>query len=135
MRVIILFFACALSGATTAQDLDPRNGQALYDSYCTQCHGTDAMGTGPMSSILNVEIPDLTQISGRNGGTFPIDQVSMQIDGRARLLAHGGDMPVFGPMLDSARQIPMQLPSGQTLMVSQPMAELLAYLASLQSEE
>ena len=133
MRIFKLFFVFLISGAAHAQDIDPENGRALYDSYCIQCHGADATGTGPMAAILNVGIPDLTQLSARNDGVFPRDQVAMQIDGRARLLAHGGEMPVFGPMLDSARLIPMQLPSGQTLMVSQPMAELMAYLEVIQT--
>ncbi|MEM6480820.1 MAG: cytochrome c [Pseudomonadota bacterium] len=134
MRRIIFGILSALTGAAVAQEVDPQNGQVLYQNHCIQCHGADATGTGPMSAILNVDIPDLTQISARNEGHFPLKEVSVQIDGRTRLLAHGGDMPVYGPILDSALQVPLQLKSGQTLMVSQNLADLLAYLETLQAE-
>lgn len=120
------------SVAATAQEPDPQAGRALFQSYCAQCHGADATGNGPMAEIIAIETPDLTTLAARNGGVFPLEAVARQIDGRAPVLAHGGDMPVFGPFLDSDEQLVFRLPSGQPMMTGRPVADLVAYLDSLQ---
>lgn len=122
----------AWAAAASAQDLDPEAGRALFMDHCMQCHGADARGDGPMSGLLAVSTPDLTTISARNGGGFPTAEVAKQIDGRARVLAHGGDMPIFGPFLDTALQVPLRLPSGQTMMTGVPLAQVMIYLESIQ---
>lgn len=75
-------------------------GPNLYKSYCASCHGTDAKGGGPMAGSLKVSPPDLTRISARNGGTFPLARVSRTISGEEPLPhGHGThEMPVWGPV-------------------------------------
>ena len=95
-----MIFALAAAGAASAQEIDVEAGKNLFLNSCWQCHGLDAKGFGPMAEMLAIETTDLTELSKRNGGVFPTEAVAMQIDGRSPLLAHGGEMPIFGPSLE-----------------------------------
>lgn len=122
------------AGTAPAQEADPEAGQGIFWTYCWQCHGSEARGDGPMAEMLAIETPDLTRLAARNGGTFPTGDVAMKIDGRAALLAHGGDMPIFGPVLQGDRSVAMRLPDGQPMLASRPLADLVVYLETLQTE-
>ncbi|MFW8595080.1 c-type cytochrome [Cribrihabitans neustonicus] len=124
----------AAAGAAGAQEPDAEDGRNLYITYCWQCHGLNAAGNGPMAEMLAIDTPDLTRLAARNGGEFPLEAVARQIDGRAPLLAHGGEMPLFGAALDSDRKVALQLPSGQPMMTGVPLANVIAYLQSVQEE-
>lgn len=119
------------TGPLTAQDA--AQGQELYAAYCATCHGADATGTGPMAELIAIETPDLTGLSARNGGVFPAVMVASQIDGRDLMLAHGGQMPLFGRFFEGDEAVALATPSGQPMMTSQPIADLLAWLESIQS--
>ena len=123
-----------LAGAATAQEADVQAGRDLYMAHCWQCHGQDASGTGPMAEMLAIKTPDLTRLAARNSGVFPLEAVARQIDGRDALLAHGGEMPIFGPFLDTGRSVALRLPSGQPMMTGLPLANLIVYLESVQKE-
>lgn len=75
-------------------------GPNLYKAYCASCHGVDAKGSGPMARSLRVSPSDLTQISARNGGTFPLARISRIISGEQPITrGHGPhEMPVWGPV-------------------------------------
>ncbi len=50
-----------------------------------------------MAGQLKATPTDLTQLSKKNGGVFPMNAVYDSIDGRRELKAHGTrDMPVWG---------------------------------------
>jgi hypothetical protein len=87
-----------------------------------------------MAEVLAIATPDLTGLAARNGGVFPLEGVARQIDGRAPLLAHGGTMPIFGPFLDSDEHVVFRLSNGQPMMTGLPVAELVVYLQSIQTE-
>jgi mono/diheme cytochrome c family protein len=124
----------AMAMPLAAQEADAEKGQALFASYCAQCHGADAKGGGPMAEMLAIETPDLTVLSRSNDGIFPTFVVATKIDGRAGVLAHGGDMPIFGPFLESDQNIAIALPNGQPMMTGLPLANVLVYLESIQAE-
>ncbi len=72
-------------------------GKQEFDANCATCHGSSGKGDGAFSDMLLVTIPDLTTLSARNGGKFPVDRIYGVIDGRAELRAHGlRQMPVWG---------------------------------------
>jgi len=75
-------------------------GPALYKAYCASCHGIDAKGNGPMTPVLKVLPPDLTKISERHDGMFPLTLIERIIAGDELLIrGHGSrDMPVWGPI-------------------------------------
>ena len=60
-----------------------KGGRELFVQNCAACHGTNAQGTGPLTSHLLGNPADLTKLSKRNGGTFPFWRVYRVIDGRA----------------------------------------------------
>lgn len=132
VRAIVMLLATA--GAVSAQSLDVDAGKDLFMSHCVQCHGAEAKGDGPMADMLSISTPDLTGLTARNDGVFPTAKVAEQIDGRARVMAHGGDMPLFGPYLESDQHVPLRLPSGQTMLTGMPLANVIVYLESIQSE-
>ncbi len=80
---------------TAAQTFDL--GKREYDAHCAACHGMTGQGEGSYSSYLNKTIPDLTTLSKRNGGVFPLALVYEAIDGTRDIGAHGTrDMPIWG---------------------------------------
>jgi len=129
-----LLLAVTLTGSASAQEVDLQAGRDLFMTHCWQCHGQDASGNGPMAEVLAITTPDLTRLAARNGGVFPLEAVARQIDGRDVVLAHGGEMPIFGPFLDTAKMIALRLPSGQPMMTGVPLANVVVYLESLQQE-
>lgn len=129
-----MILALAVSGAASAQEIDVEAGKNLFLTSCWQCHGLNAKGFGPMAEMLAIDTPDLTELSKRNQGEFPTEAVAMRIDGRSPLMAHGGEMPIFGPSLESDQNVALRLKTGQQLMTGLPLANVIAYLESLQAE-
>ena len=72
-------------------------GPALYKTYCAACHGPEAKGNGPVASTLKIPPADLTRISARNGGTFPLMRIRRVISGEEERRGHGA-MPAWGPV-------------------------------------
>lgn len=74
-------------------------GDNLYKAYCASCHGEDAKGNGPMAAWLKIPPSDLTRISARNGGTFPLERIDRIISGEEALPSGHGTraMPVWVP--------------------------------------
>ncbi len=71
-------------------------GKLEYQSNCASCHGNDGKG-GAYVDFLKVTPPDLTQLSKKNGGVFPLERVYGVIDGRQEVKVHGPrDMPIWG---------------------------------------
>ena len=131
MRLVSLILALGLSGPAAAQDTV--QGEALFGFYCATCHGTAATGNGPMSPSLVVAPADLTTLAARNEGSFPTTRVVMRIDGRDPLISHGSMMPVYGDFFEGT-DVATKAETGQPIMTSQPIADLLAYLETLQQE-
>ena len=72
---------------------------------------------------------DLTQISARNGGTFPIEKVMSQIDGyRSGPRA----MPEFGSYLVDDRTVMVETEPGVFTPAPERLAGMAQYLESLQ---
>ena len=73
------------------------NGKAMFETYCTPCHGKEGKGDGPAAAALKTKPADLTGLSARNGGTFPNDKVRRFIEGRETVTGHGTrEMPIWG---------------------------------------
>ena len=93
--------ACILSGFDSVYALDKkaqlRLGKVEYLNNCASCHGADAMGDGPVASVLSVKPTDLTMIAKNFNGKFPHEHIYKVIDGREMINPHGDtDMPVWG---------------------------------------
>lgn len=121
-------FVAALGALTLGAGCTPTPdvpvGRSAYPQYfaqyCAACHGADATGTGAA--------PDLTRISARNGGTFPMTMVMSQIDGYGR----GGGMPEFGEYLLDDRTVAVELETGEVSAAPERLVGMAEYIESLQ---
>ena len=127
-----LTIALILSGlAQQAVAQDSVLGAELYERHCATCHGLEARGNGPMAPALIVQPSNLTTLTERHGGTFPVERIVMRIDGRDPLVSHGSPMPVYGEFFAGTDLI-LKTETGQPVLTTQPIADLLAYLETLQ---
>lgn len=135
MRLLIglTLAACAFGLPGYAQDADI--GRAHYHTHCATCHGLEGRGDGPMSGVLMIKPVNLTELSAANGGTFPLERVVKRVDGRDPLVSHGSPMPVYGDYFEGTFDVPMKAPSGQPILTSQPVVDLVAYLREIQRVE
>jgi hypothetical protein len=90
--------AQAQQGGSTAQSVDV--GKFEYETHCAVCHGLGGKGDGPYVRLLRagIVLPDLTELSRKNNGVFPFNQIVEIIDGRlpeARV-HRPTDMPIWG---------------------------------------
>ncbi|MFW2541384.1 c-type cytochrome [Primorskyibacter sp. 2E107] len=125
--------ALVLPGAVLAQDADV--GRALYRTHCATCHGLEGRGDGPMAGVMLIKPVNLTELAAQTGGRFPLERVIKRIDGREPLVSHGSPMPVYGDYFDGSFDVPMKTPSGQPVLTSQPVVDLVAYLREIQIVE
>ena len=80
----------------------PGSGPEMFRSYCAPCHGLDGKGTGPAASALKKAPADLTILSKKNNGKFPVLEVQNMIRGDGSPEAHGSrDMPMWGDLFRS----------------------------------
>ncbi|MDF0600329.1 cytochrome c [Psychromarinibacter sp. C21-152] len=131
MRRWMMALGLAVAGPAAAQEVD--TGEALFRAHCAACHGVDATGKGPLAAMLTVPVADLTVLAARNGGEFPLLDVIRTVDGRSILAAHGGPMPVFGPMTGGGSAV-VDGPEGTVLETTGDIVKIAEYLATLQAE-
>lgn len=95
--VVALSLSClaAVSYAAATEKADP--GKREYRDKCAVCHGMSGKGDGGGIDVLKTAPADLTLLSKRNGGVFPVERVAAIIDGRQAVKGHGTqDMPIWG---------------------------------------
>ncbi|MFK7837953.1 MAG: cytochrome c [Sulfitobacter sp.] len=126
---VTLTTALLIQSPAMAQNADA--GAALYDLHCATCHGAEARGKGPLAPALLLQPPSLRSLSARNDGVFPVVRVVTRIDGRDPLVSHGSPMPVFGPFFEGD-DTPLKAETGQPIMTSRPVVDLVAYLQGIQ---
>ncbi len=124
-----MLFSMVIGMPVMAQDIS--EGERLYQHRCAACHGLDADGAGPMSPVLLLQPTDLTQLQRKNGDEFPLERVIWRIDGRDPLISHGSPMPVYGDFFEG-RGVTVKNQSGQPIMTSQPIVDLVTWLQSIQ---
>lgn len=88
-----------VNGISGAAEKMAQNDFGEYEFWnsCAFCHGEDGKANTPVARLLKKAPPDLTNLSKKNGGVFPVDRVYRMIDGREAVAEHGtSDMPVWG---------------------------------------
>ncbi|QFS83945.1 Cytochrome c [Roseivivax sp. THAF40] len=135
MRVVfrlplLPLFLAVLPFSAAGQDVGV--GKSLYERHCATCHGLSAKGDGPMAPALLIQPTDLTLLSSGEDGRFPLMRVIMRIDGRDPLVSHGSPMPVYGDFFEGVQSVALKTGAGQPVMMSEPVADLVTYLKSLQ---
>ncbi len=95
--IIVTTAVLLLSSATFAQQKSTDAGKIEFDIACAICHGVDGKGNGMVAAALKSQPTDLTLLSKKNSGVFPIEHITQVIDGRAQVTTHGSrDMPIWG---------------------------------------
>jgi mono/diheme cytochrome c family protein len=81
-----------------AGEENPVSGKQDFINHCAPCHGDDGKGNGPELKVLpDIHPTDLTNITLKNGGVFPVQKVADMIDGRKSVPSHKRfDMPFWG---------------------------------------
>lgn len=102
------------------------SGEEEFVRYCSVCHGIGGKGNGPLASSLKTPPADLTQISKRNNGGFPLGKVADIIRNGGQVAGHGSrDMPAWGEAFRDHEE---------PVMVSALIFELALYLESIQEK-
>lgn len=127
--VMLLMSACA---GTPERKPAQMSGLEMYQQLCSSCHGVSGQGDGPVSSLIKIDVPDLTRIAVRDGGEFPTEDVRRTIDGRWDRRAHGArDMPVWGWQLYGGSS---NNDAQERATVDSMIDRLVVYLRSIQVE-
>ena len=130
-----LLLSATFAHAALAQASPPRVdlGKREFDNNCAACHGRDGRGNGPFVEFLRKPPPDLTLLSRRNGGVFPLPQVFDVIEGAGP--GHGGrDMPIWGMEYSvRAAEYYVDMPYDSAAYVRARILALAEYLNRLQA--
>lgn len=124
--------AIATAGALAQARVDL--GKREYDGNCASCHGRSGKGDGPLVEMLRRSPPDLTTMTQRNGGVFPLQRVYESIEGAG--VGHGSrDMPVWGQDYSiKAAEYYMDVPYNAEAYVRTRIFALVEYLSRLQAK-
>lgn len=109
-------------------------GKREFESNCAACHGKGGQGDGSVVELLKRAPPDLTQLSRKNGGVFPIDRVYQTIEG-GTVTAHGSrEMPIWGrDYRIQGAEYYMDVPYDPEAYVRTRLLWLVEYLSRLQA--
>ena len=130
LGVVALFglAACVLPGRERAEQT---SGPADYAEFCAACHGTGGKGDGEAAEGLAQKPADLTQLSAKNGGTFPTTRVMAQIWGYTGGKAGDRVRPKVSALLDGAL-VPYDGGDGIASPTPVRLVELAEYVKALQ---
>ncbi len=126
---VVAVLGCAALVACAAKP--ETSGRALYQSQCSGCHGATGAGDGEMSVFVRTGVPNLRELSLRNGGTFPKAHVVSVV---TRVSAFHDDvvaMPDFGALLDAAPAT-YTAADGETIETNRAVLDIVAYLKGIQ---
>ena len=122
---LALLVACAPTSMP-----EPQEGAAFFAANCTDCHGRDGRGAGPLAAGLTPRPTDLTLLARGNGGSFPTAPALSYIWGDPEQGHLARVMPQFGgAMADDL--VPLEV-EGVLTPTPRALAGLLAYLESIQ---
>ena len=131
--LVLLAVPAGLAGvAACTRPADTVSGRAIYQDYCATCHGDSGKGDGPAAAGLAKKPADLTGISARNGGQFPLVKVMSTIDGYTRREDRGSKMPEMGPFLQAGPVVMVDTGQGVSTPTPERLVALAEYLRSLQ---
>ena len=131
IRSIAMLATMGLATACT-EPATKSDSAALYAEFCASCHGISGKGDGPAAAGLERAPSDLTTLSARNGGTFPLVDVLSTIDGYTRATEGNLTMPEFGVMLEDQPMVLVDTGDGIPTPTPKPLIEMAEYLITLQ---
>ncbi|AXI47637.1 cytochrome C [Sulfitobacter sp. SK012] len=123
--LLVLFFTLGLSLETLGA------GETLFIENCVSCHGVAGHGDGPLAADLDTPPADLTQISKRRGGIWPMLEIMSILDGYSRNTLPREDMPIFEGFLDND-MVEFDTGNGVKTLVPSKLVAMADYLETLQ---
>ena len=94
---LLLGIAPAAAQAPAGSGAIRREAPYVFVRHCSACHGLHGRDDGPAAAALQPSPADLTRITQRHDGVFPVAEITAIIDGRTIILAHGSrEMPIWG---------------------------------------
>lgn len=132
MKLATVCLLTGVTGVVLAQASKLDFGKREYDNNCAVCHGKAGKGDGVYVDLLKKSAPDLTTMTKRNGGVFPMARAYDVIDGGGP--GHGTrDMPIWGQEYSvQAANFYMDVPYDQQAYVRSRILALAEYLNRLQ---
>ena len=98
-----LLLGLAAVAPVSAADMDQATavakGKEHFKMFCTNCHGSNAEGDGPLVPMLKIQPSDLTLLQRQDGGRFDAERILKAIDGRHQVSSGERQMPVFSENL------------------------------------
>ncbi|MEY3871816.1 MAG: hypothetical protein RLZZ296_811, partial [Pseudomonadota bacterium] len=88
MALLALLFSGAAFAQSTAPSRISDFGKREFETNCASCHGVSGKGNGPLLEFLRRSPPDLTLLTKKNQGVFPMNRLYEVIEG-GNLPAHG----------------------------------------------
>ena len=132
---MLLAALAMLSTTAMAQQAKPVDfGKREFENNCAACHGRDGKGGGLYVEYLKRSPPDLTTMTARNAGVFPLSKVYEVIEGAGA--GHGGrDMPIWGQDYRvKAAEYYIDMPYDSEAYVRVRILALSEYVSRLQSK-
>lgn len=131
IRLPILAFAlgCAFQSSAEAPSAE---GKALFEQHCSACHGADGKGDGPAAASLKTQPADLTRITARRNGVWPVLEIMSIIDGYTKVTNTREDMPVISE-LSSGSTVDFDTGNGLATSASASLVALADFLETIQS--
>ncbi|MBT9506854.1 c-type cytochrome [Rhodoferax sp.] len=128
-----LFALTMVSGLAIGQTTKVDLGKREFEANCASCHGTNGKGNGLLVEWLRRSPTDLTTLTKRNGGVFPVSRMYETIEG-ANVPSHGSrDMPVWGTDYRvKAAEYYMDVPYDPEIYVRTRILSLIEYINRLQ---
>lgn len=128
-----LFALTMVSGLAIGQTTKVDLGKREFEANCASCHGTNGKGNGLLVEWLRRSPTDLTTLTKRNGGVFPVSKMYETIEG-ANVPSHGSrDMPVWGTDYRvKAAEYYMDMPYDPEIYVRTRILSLIEYINRLQ---
>lgn len=129
--VALTLFHGAASAQTSRVDL----GKREFESNCASCHGLSGKGGGYAVEWLRKSPTDLTTLTKRNGGVFPVSRMYESIEG-GNVASHGSrDMPVWGQdYRTKAAEYYVDVPYDPETYVRSRILALMEYINRLQEK-
>lgn len=129
MKQLLFFVPFIALGSSLGAD---STGESLFLENCISCHGVTGHGDGPNAKGLGIAPADLTKISARRGGVWPMLEMMSILDGYSRNTLPREDMPVFENFLDN-EMVEFDTGNGEEVLVPSKLIEIVEYLETLQN--
>ena len=126
---LVLLLAACVSAAST----EPASGKADFMDLCAPCHGVTGKGDGELGKTLAHRPADLTGISARHNGEFPMAYVMSKIWGYEMGKAPTALMPKFAPLMEGPTVL-VDTGDGIQTPTPQRLVEIANYLTTIQGK-